>query len=278
MNTFDRGNQPHRDVWEPGKLWSLWDMLEVMGGPFVRALDGLRDVTEIARNTPEYAVPSNVTFWSESLGTQLANMGCRQTLKRLRTAVSILSAPTGATQNVRATLFESHMKEVWSRLCDELEDQKLYCITEREAEALRPVSEVYGSQVAVKFNALIFDLEEASKAIAFGRGTAAVFHLMRAIEGAVAQAGEVLNVTVVDKYDRGLEWGKIISNMKTPIEAMDKADPRKADWSEVQTLLFHVKDAWRNTTMHPKQTYTLEEAAEVLAAVRAFLRRLAPLV
>ena len=51
--------------------------------------------------------------------------------------------------------------------------------------------------------------------------------------------------------------------MKAPIEAKPKDDPTKTDWSEVQSLLFHVKDAWRNTTMHPKQTCTLEEAGEV---------------
>ena len=191
---------------------------------------------------------------------------------------TLIANPLGTDLVARFAQFQNQFSEMINRLEDELEDQKLYCIVSRDAEFLGSVSQVYGDAVAARFNDQLFDLEEASKAVAFGRGTSAVFHLMRAMEGAVSLAGEKLGVTIVDKHDRELEWGKVVANMKAPIEAMDKGNPTKSDWSEVQTLLFHVKDAWRNTTMHPKQTYTLEEAQEVLAATRAFLRRLAPLI
>jgi hypothetical protein len=60
---------------------------------------------------------------------------------------------------------------------------------------------------------------------------------------------------VVDKNNVDLEWGKILSNMSPPIEAMPKGNEKK-EWSAAFTLLMHVKQAWRNPTMHPKQTYT----------------------
>jgi hypothetical protein len=54
-------------------------------------------------------------------------------------------------------------------------------------------------------------------------------------------------------------------------------DKRDA-WSESHSHLYHVKQAWRNGTMHPKKTYTQEEAEAVFAAVRVFMRHLAKLL
>lgn len=88
--------------------------------------------------------------------------------------------------------------------------------------------------------------------------------------------GNFLSVTVIKKDSTDLEWGLILANMKAPIEAMQGAE--KNNWSEVFPLLYHVKNCWRNATMHPKQTYTDEEAAEVYNAVKSFIRRAAKLI
>ena len=53
---------------------------------------------------------------------------------------------------------------------------------------------------------------------------------MRAMESVVKSLGVKLNVTVVDKDNVDLEWGKILGNLKTPIEAMPKGR-EKEDWS-----------------------------------------------
>jgi hypothetical protein len=42
--------------------------------------------------------------------------------------------------------------------------------------------------------------------------------------------------------------------------------------------LYAVKLAWRNEVMHPKVTYTSEEARRVLDAVKAFIEDLAAIV
>jgi HEPN domain-containing protein len=121
------------------------------------------------------------------------------------------------------------------------------------------------------------DIEEAAKALALQRPTACVFHLMRAMEIAVKRLGKRVGVQNVDK-----EWGKILSDIGKGIEAMPfktEAEKRKRNrWSEVHTHLYHVKQAWRNDTMHPKQTYTREQAHEVFQACRVFMDRLADLV
>lgn len=255
-------------------------MEEIKGKPLLAALDGLYGIVDTKDAKWLIGKDKAPRAWLNLLITSLEPMGCTQSIKKARSIIGnfdIALVDDSLSQTV-LNKFPADLKELHSRLRDEIEDQKLYCITARDAEALRPVGQVYGVEVEAAFNGSVFDLEEASKSIAFGRGTAGVFHLMRAMETAVKLAGTVLGAAIVDKNDRELEWGKIVANMKAKIEAKPKDDPHKSDWSEVQSLLFHVKDAWRNTTMHPKQTYTLEEASEVLAAVRAFLRRLAPLV
>jgi hypothetical protein len=77
---------------------------------------------------------------------------------------------------------------------------------------------IFGSDVDNKFPVMSEDISEAAKCIALSRYTAAVFHLSRAMEAAVVRLGEALSVTVLDKNNVELEWGKIISNLSSPIE------------------------------------------------------------
>ena len=43
-------------------------------------------------------------------------------------------------------------------------------------------------------------------------------------------------------------------------------DQTTKKYAAISSNLYHVKLAWRNEVMHPKQTYTEEEALEVFAA------------
>ncbi len=256
-------------------------MLEVKGKPLVRAIDNLRNIQEIVHQEPTWLIPTRTILWFDELVEELTNLGCRQTLKKIASIRFHFEQehPHHADYepSVKAASFNSSLKEVWSRLADEIEDQKLYCVSGRDAEYLGTVVSIYGETVVLIFNEQLYDLEEAAKCIAFARGTASVFHLMRIMEAAVLKVGDELSVTVADKNGTDLEWGKILANIRVPIEAMSKGVERD-QWSEIQSLLYHVKQAWRNNTMHPKQTYTLEEAEDVFGAVKTFLRRLSPLL
>jgi HEPN domain-containing protein len=130
----------------------------------------------------------------------------------------------------------------------------------------------FGVNVENAFPNAIEDIAEAARCLAFGLTTAVVFHLMRAMELAVQAFASHLGVTNVEK-----EWGKLLSDIRAKVEAMPKGDTRDK-WSESHTHLYHVKQAWRNVTMHPKRTYTEQEAKAVFDAVSSFMRHLAPLV
>lgn len=273
--------------WSPGKLWSLWALLELNAQNFVSSLSHLQDLEPLSDINPVFVVGGGKTegtavFWLNLLKPQLEALGLRLTIKKLESMLSLLSRKDGSEIREReseivARLFKKSMDELKSRLHDEIEDRKVYCLSAEDADYLHEPEIAFGTEVADKFPDAVFDIEEASKLFAFERGTAIVFHLMRAMEVAVRVVGEKLNVTLLDRDDRYLEWGKLLANMKTPIEVMQNG-AEKEKWSAAHNLLFHVKQAWRNPTMHPNQKYTMEEAKDIYGAVKAFMKHLASLV
>jgi len=122
-----------------------------------------------------------------------------------------------------------------------------------------------------QFPTCIEDYAEAFKCFSVGRNTATVFHLMRAMEAAVKEIGKHLGIANVEKA-----WGKILADIDVKIKAMPAGKNKKA-WNEVRANLYHVKECWRNETMHPKQTYTEQEAKAIIEAVAVFMRKLASL-
>jgi hypothetical protein len=61
------------------------------------------------------------------------------------------------------------------------------------------------------------------------------------------------------------------------MSAATKDRARHAKFAGIAAYLHHVKDAWRNTTMHPKRTYTEEEAERIFENAKAFMQGLAKL-
>jgi HEPN domain-containing protein len=131
---------------------------------------------------------------------------------------------------------------------------------------------LFGDGVDSKFPSTKEDIENAGKCIGVGQDTAAVFHIMRAMEAAVAELSRKLSITNTER-----EWGKLLSDIHKKIEQMPRGSERNA-WSECHANLYHVKQAWRNQTMHPKATYTQEQAKEIFQTTRVFMSQLATLI
>ncbi len=276
MKRADREN-----IWEPGKLRSLWDMLQIDTNLLVKAVHRIRENMDVAENDPSQFAnksPDNgIRFWISQLAPELERLDLRQSAKKLsyvdRSLASAIAAPTAAYTR----FISQQIGDFRERLFDELEDRKIYCMSGKQSDYLNNAVHGFGPEVAAAFPSVEYDLEEAAKTLSFERGTATVFHLMRAMDIALTALGEKLSATVRDKDGKPLVWGKIIANCRGKIEAMPDDDLKDA-WDLAMSLLFHVKEVWRNTTMHPMQKYTVEEATEVFEACRAFMRRLAPLV
>lgn len=135
----------------------------------------------------------------------------------------------------------------------------------------------FGPSVEKKFSDSLEDIEHAGNCIALSENTAAILHLMRAMEGAVRVLGRKLKVTINPKDT----WGMILKNMDHKIEALPEKTTqqkqKKTLWSESRVNLFHVKQAWRDDSMHGKRTYTEPEARQIFETVKVFMIHLATL-
>ncbi|MFD1982727.1 hypothetical protein ACFSOZ_08565 [Mesorhizobium newzealandense] len=265
----------------PGKLWSLLEMLQIDTNLLVKGVHRLRENMEVAKNDPsqfsDKSADMGLRFWIGQLAPELERLDLRQSAKKLSYVDRSLTSAVAVPTDVYARFISQQIEDFRERLFDELEDRKIYCMSGKQSDYLTNAVHGFGPEVAAAFPNVEYDLEEAAKTLSFERGTATVFHLMRAMDLALTALGEKLSATVRDKDGKPLVWGKIIANCRGKIEGMPDDDAKDA-WDSAMSLLFHVKEVWRNTTMHPMQKYTVEEATEVFEACRAFMRRLAPLV
>jgi hypothetical protein len=130
-----------------------------------------------------------------------------------------------------------------------------------------------------KFAKSIEDADEAAKCIALGRYTASVFHMMRIMERGIQRLGKKLKVQIdVEEKD----WGAIAIQIGSALKHMPNTTlqekKRHTAFARAAAYLENVREAWRNPTMHPKETYTEDEAQDIFSFVRQFVEHLAKIV
>ena len=92
---------------------------------------------------------------------------------------------------------------------------------------------------------------------------------MRVMEIGVQKFGEKLGVTLTEDKT----WQTILDQLNAPIKKLGK-DASAKTYAAIAAHLYNVKLAWRNETMHPKGTYTEEEASLIFTAVRGYMGEL----
>jgi hypothetical protein len=135
----------------------------------------------------------------------------------------------------------------------------------------------FGATVAKKFKRAGPEIIHASNCLALRQPTACVFHLMRAMEVAVRQLARRLQLTITAQTT----WGQLTSQMDPIIRAMPAATNaqrrKKGKWEEARVNLHHVRSVWRNSTMHPANSYTDDQARHIFNATRVFMNGLCDL-
>jgi hypothetical protein len=145
---------------------------------------------------------------------------------------------------------------------------------------------VLGEDIKKAFPSATFDLREAGNCIAVDSGTAAVFHLMRAVEWGVRALCVDLGVLDVPRRNATIpiefaEWDKILDQLYPAVQKkVDALAPgvAKQDTQEFYFTILHdirgFKDAFRNHVMHTRKVYKQKEAVSVLAFVGKFFELL----
>jgi hypothetical protein len=258
-------------------------MRELKAHALIDALSTLAQLDQIASKEPEwlYKNPTRIEHMlhhMDALIEQLEILDLRLALKKAKSVRFIIASDHDATEpRIVASVISKDLEELRERVIDSLEDSSVYCVAANRVEYIRNPSTIFGAEVYAKFADVSYDMAEAALCLAMSRNTACVFHLMRVLEHSVNRLGNRLSATIVDKNSRDLEWGIVIANITAKVEAMPRGDERN-EFSANVSLLYHVKQAWRNSTMHPKQTYTDDEAVTVFNATKSFLNNLAALL
>jgi hypothetical protein len=172
----------------------------------------------------------------------------------------------------------AHAGELLRRVKDHM-DGPLFMVIPPHRESYYRGPTALWDKVTDRFPEVIEDIAEAGKCFAAGRNTATVFHLMRVLEFGVQRFAS--HLALPDDLHQQ-PWGVIL---KAIDDKLKNAKPRAPEdkeeteqLSQIASHLHHVKNAWRNPTMHPKQTYTEEEAESIIAPVRDLMTRLARLL
>jgi hypothetical protein len=163
--------------------------------------------------------------------------------------------------------------EAEHRIEDDLRN-KLYFHVSADKVKFYNDTHLFGHKVSDQFPNATEDIAESGKCLALDRPTAAVFHLMRVMEIAVQRFGDKVGVELVKEK----QWQVILDQINKAIKLMDHRLPETKKMAEAAAQLYVVKVAWRNEVMHPKQTYTVEEAETIFVNARTFVRELARVV
>lgn len=275
----------------PGKLWSLWDMLELRAGAFVEAATAIANTVSYisGKSAAKPGEPStfhedkklegpDVTYVHlrlntllehlDVLGADVTNVAVDDARKLVKSFWATWGTARGALQEVETTLRrELSLKAVLVLQTEEL----LY---------YAPKKPLFGADFEDKFKTEgAFELDEAAKCLALSRPTASVFHLMRILEIGIAALAGCLDIPdPVKPAERN--WGVMLRKIKE--EGIEKKWPTGADRMAGDGLLFEgmhasldaVKNPWRNEIMHVAGKYTEDEAKHIFVAVGGFMKKL----
>lgn len=161
--------------------------------------------------------------------------------------------------------------ELTTRIVDELEQRLFLNVPLGQTPLYLQPEPPFGDRSIKRFPKMTEDISEAAKCLSLDRPTACVFHLMRVMELAVQHFGDELSVTVVAEKN----WQVILDQINAAIRKLDAKDAKTKAYAQCASHLYNVKVAWRNEVMHPKQTYTFEEARAVFDNAKTFINELA---
>jgi hypothetical protein len=193
-----------------------------------------------------------------------------------------VKAEQRALESFAKGITHGEMRQIYAdlnqRISDEIEGRFFLHLSSEEATFHEKPLDGW-DDVVTAFPSTIFDIEEASKDIAFGRATSAAFHLMRVFGAGVKTLGKSLNEPTLDA-SHNLTWDNVLSRCSK--ELSEKYSGKSPEWQKKKefyaaatTTLLGVKDAWRNPNAHEVgQKYTEEEALDIYRATRAFMRQL----
>jgi hypothetical protein len=265
----------------PGAIWSLWDMIERHAGMFA---EGFADLTEAKHLAALYSMQGNqppepgIRRLTRDSSHRLRQALIYAEMGGLIPSLDRLDMMTEGPGQVPLPNLAQAIMHTLSGIRDHLESEYFFHLDQHDVPLyLEP--QPFGEAVGKKFPNATEDIAEAARCLALQRPTATVFHLMRVMELALRALARKLKVTTINPNVEN--WNKITDHVNKAINALpaktSAEQKKKAQFGAASAHLNSVRIAWRNEVMHPKQSYSREEAHAIFAAVRGFMADLAAL-
>lgn len=263
-------------------------MLKINGSAFYKALSWLRSIqtavdhgeaskipdTKIAIEEDEDAknLTADLIKDSKALQGELRALGAKVTEMTVIDFIKVLESGEITFRDLGR-----YAEQIDATIKRELSLVSLFTLDQAQVKLFEGDPPLFGKTVADKFPSVVFEVGEVGKCLAIKRATAAVFHLMRITEIGINAVRQSLAIPdPIRGGDRN--WGAILRLIKA--EMVRRSDAKlwknndKEFFESAYACLDAIKGAWRNTTMHVENKYNDEEAEDILAAVRAFMRTL----
>jgi hypothetical protein len=116
------------------------------------------------------------------------------------------------------------------------------------------------------FPSAVPEVDNAGKCFALDQPTAAVLHLMRALEVPLTTLITALNFT-----PSNLNWQTVINECEREIRKLKNKDDQEF-YGEAATNFLYFKNAWRNHAMHGRDTYDKKQAFDIMMHVGGFMK------
>ncbi|MCX6900694.1 MAG: hypothetical protein NT105_18595 [Verrucomicrobia bacterium] len=273
-----------KDILQPHKLISLWDMIRFFGKEFIELFtehlsfvdrvaqhkihkDG--DSAELVFNDSKY-IASHV----DAQLRQCEHLGLAATaaqVAHLKDKVTFWEANAPKYQEI-CTLIEGirvSLRKDFSAL--------LFAHITSDKAKFFEQEKLFGPEVYDGFESARADIKNAGNCLAADLNTAAIFHLMRVAEWGIRALAFDRRV----KFDKGpIEmqgWKAIISNVEGEIKKVSNwpKSKQRAQAEEFYNGALEefrgFKDAWRNHVMHTRGNYNANDALGVMEHVKRFM-------
>jgi hypothetical protein len=289
MLTLADGYESRHLLWHSRRLWSLWDMINLMIGHYQACLKLIYQELSLAdanlRATGDAGLEGRdkdrIRQNFQYLEKKAEEWGLETVVSRLE-RITFLCRPDQIFTRGEAIRQMQTLLEAYE---DDTKFRYLYLYPEDKGKLFIRAQGDWADAIRV-FPLLKGDIEAGLDCYALGHRLPCIFYMMRVMEVGVQRFGKKLGVSLTAKTATklaDLTWHQILDGLNPKLKAMpQKTAAQKAKYEKyaaTQSYLYAVKDAWRNPTMHPRKAgYSETEALNIVNQCRAFMNELAAVV
>jgi hypothetical protein len=256
------------ELFASGRLRSLWDMLTLDARRFANLIFALTYLQMDLRKqkSSDALMPETKAFLKKSAEEMAVDFESLE----LTTSAEMIRHAFDKCEDCDA-LFKA-LDMVRNTFFIELNRRKFYA-PGRDFMKYYEQSSLFGNEVFSNFASANEDIQEAGTCLALERATACVMHLNRALEVSLRALANALSVGPQSNW--GAYLSKIDKELETRVRTSGARSSEEQFYAEAAANFDRLRRAYRNPTMHPERTYSIERAEEILLGTKAFMAHLA---